>query len=423
MVGDDIGLLEKHCRLAAGGCCILDLVPIFMNERLKLLAESATLKIADRVRLLKVKGRRVLPLQTGDPDFDTHPIVVGEALRSLKSGETHYSNTRGLPELRKAISADIWRRNKLDFNPNSEIIVTHGGIHAVFAALFALLNAGDEVLIEDPCWMPYVGCTLLAGGKVRRFSADSQNGFRFSITNLERELSPHSRVLILNSPCNPTGRIVDHGTLSLIADLVIRHDLWVISDEVYSSLIYDDFTHLPVAAISKLRERVITVGSMSKTYAMTGWRIGYAVGPNEIIDQMLKISQYTITNVAPFVQRAAVVALTSGEVAGYQTNMLSEYAMRRRTISDELSHFSSITGRPPDGGFYFLIDISRSGLDSFTFASRLLEEYDVAVVPGGVFGNTADSCIRITFAAALEEVLEGLRRINGFIDQLLIKKN
>jgi len=389
-----------------------------VNNRLEQLTESVTLRIADRVRALGLEGKCVIRLQTGDPDFPTHPLIIESAYRAMRTGETHYCNTRGLPELRDAIAAQIELRYGLNFDPGNEVLVTHGGIHAVMAAVFALVDAGDEVLIEDPCWMPYVGCTVMAGGTPVRFAADVNDGFRFSITNLQQKLTQRSRLLILNSPCNPTGRMLDRKTLQEIAALVLAYDLWIISDEVYEALSYGH-PHVPTAALETLRSRTITIGSLSKTYAMTGWRVGYAVGPAKAISEMLKVSQYSITNVAPYVQRAAVTAITSPDVAQYVKDMQAIYAIRRSQVIETMKSLSNLKAQAPDGAFYFMIDISQSGMNSEAFASRLLEEYAVAVVPGQGFGPAADSFVRVTFAAPIQEVIEGLSLVGAFITKLL----
>lgn len=389
-----------------------------MNRTLQNLTESATLQIADRVRALEAAGRRIIRLQTGDPDFATHPVVVEEAHRALLAGETHYANTRGLPELRAAIAARLHRRTGVRYDAASEVLVTQGGIHAVMVALQALVNAGDEVLIEDPCWMPYRGCTGLTGGSVSFFEADALNGFRFRVDRLAAALSSRTRVLILNSPCNPTGRVLGPEDLQAVSEIVNRHGLWLISDEVYEALVYGNARHTAAASIPGLRERTITVGSLSKTFAMTGWRVGYAAGPASVIGQMLKASQYSITNVAPFVQRAAIAALTHPAVAAYETEMIQTYAQRREQIRARLRDVPALGDLAPDGAFYFMLRIAASGLDSAAFATRLLEEAAVAVVPGQGFGRVASEHVRVTFATALEDVLEGVERIERMVGSI-----
>ena len=383
-----------------------------MNERLHALTESVTLRVADRVRALEAAGQRVLRLQTGDPDFATHPAVVERALQALREGETHYGPTRGLPALRTAI-ADRWQaRHGLLVDPQREVLVTQGGVHALLCAVLALVNPGDEVLIEEPFWMPYRGATILAGGLPVPFAADAERNFAFRLDRLEAALTPRSRVLILNSPGNPSGRVLDAADWAEVARVVREHDLWLISDEVYEALVYGPAVHLPAAAVADLRARTVTVGSLSKTFAMTGWRVGYAVAPAAVIDQMLKVSQYSITHVAPFIQWGAVAALTRPEVADYEARMRAVYADRRDQLLAGFPGWSRLRAHRPAGAFYLLVDVRASGVPSEAFADRLLDEARVAVVPGRGFGAAAEGFVRVTFAAELAQVQEGLTRMN-----------
>jgi aspartate/methionine/tyrosine aminotransferase len=329
----------------------------------------------------------------------------------MRNGMTHYSSTRGLPELRSAIADKLRSVNHLSYDPDQEILVTHGGIHAVYCAINALANPGDEVLIFDPCWMPYVSATTIAGGRPVRIQTDPQDGFAITAHQLEAHLTHRSRIVILNSPCNPSGHMIAPEQLREIAEIVERHNLLVISDEVYESLTYDGHEHVSFASLPGMRDRTITINSFSKTYAMSGWRIGYLAADARWTDLILKLSQYSITNVAPFTQQAAVTALTDSRVASFVEESRKIYASRRRQALASLRSIEGIRVVEPQGAFYFVIDISNHCHDSARFALELLEQQHVAVVPGIAFGACTEGTIRMTFAASDGDILEGIDRL------------
>lgn len=386
-----------------------------MNPKLAEIKQSITVSIADMAREVERQGKHVIKLQTGDPDFATPDAIVEAAYSALKAGHTHYVASRGLPELRQAIADKLSRENNLDYDPTSEVLVTHGGIHAIFAAINALIETGDEVLIIDPSWMPYVSGTLIAGGKPVRIATGPQEGFRLHIKQIEASLSQRTRLLMLNTPCNPTGVVLSAEELQEIAEIVKRHNLYVIADEVYEKLVYDDHKHVSFASLPGMSERTITINSLSKTYAMTGWRIGYLAAKSKLVEQILKISQYSITNVAPFVQKAAIVALTNPQAQAFVGLMRKTYDKRRKRAIKELGAIKGIRTVVPQGAFYFMVDISGFCPDSVEFAHRFLEKESVAVVPGVGFGQCAEGFIRITFAAADEQITEGIARLGRML--------
>jgi len=386
-----------------------------MNPKLVQIEQSVTVRIADMARGIESRGKHVIKLQTGDPDFDTPGIIVEAAYAAMKAGHTHYVASRGLPDLRKAIADKLSRTNGLNYDPASEILVTHGGVHAIFVTINALIKPGDEVLIIDPSWMPYASSTIIAGGNPVRIATDQQGGFQLQIEQIEAHLSESTRLLILNSPCNPTGQVLTAEELEGIADIVDRHNLYVIADEVYEKLIYDDYKHVSFASLPGMRERTVTINSFSKTYAMTGWRVGYLAASRKLVDQILKMSQYSITNVAPFVQKAAIVALTHPEVQAFVDTMRETYDKRRKRALKELEAIEGIRTVIPQGAFYFMINISRFCRDSTEFANRFLQKEFVGVVPGVGFGQCAEGFIRITFAAAEEQIMEGITRLRHLL--------
>lgn len=386
-----------------------------MNEKLAQIQQSVTIRVADMIREIEGRGKSVVKLQTGDPDFSTPDVIVQAAFDAIKEGQTHYVNSRGLPELREAIADKLRQENGLDYDPKREILVTHGGIHGVFATLNAVIEAGDEVLIVDPCWMPYVSSTIIAGGKPVRIATDPRSDFRVTINQIESHITSHTKVLIINTPCNPTGNVLTSDELGKIAALAEYHDLYVIADEVYEKLVYDGCEHVSIASLPGMRERTITVNSFSKTYAMTGWRVGYLAARREIVDQILKISQYSITNIAPFIQKAAVIALTDPEVQRFVETMRDIYDKRRKLAIKRLEAIEGVSTIDPQGAFYLMIDISRFCLNSTKFSSRFLEKELVGVVPGVGFGQCAEGFLRITFAAAQEQIMEGIARLEQML--------
>jgi aspartate/methionine/tyrosine aminotransferase len=382
-----------------------------VNPRLLTINESATVHIADRIRELESKGQKVIKLQSGDPDFVTPRAIIEAACSAMRSGLTHYAASRGLPDLREAIGRKLKNENNVTYDPKTEILVTHGGVHAIFIAMSSLIGPGDEVLIIDPCWNPYVSSTIIAGGKPVRVPTDPKNGFRVRADDLEEAVSERTKLLVVNSPANPSGVVLRKEELESIAELANEHDLRVIADEVYERLIYDGHDHTSLASLPHMVDRTITVNSFSKTYAMTGWRIGYLAADHELVDHILKTSQYSITNVAPFVQKGALAALTDPSVEKSVKRMMMSYAERRQSIIDALESVEDIGVVIPQGAFYFMLDVSKADRDSKRFANELLEKKHVGVVPGETFGVCAEGYVRITFAASNAQVLEGLSRL------------
>lgn len=386
-----------------------------MNPRLADIAESVTLRVADRARALEQSGQPVVKLQTGDPDFRTPSAVVAAAYQSMQAGETHYCATRGLLELREAVANRLQSANQLCYDPGLEVLVTHGGVHAIYCAVNALLAPGDEAVILDPSWMPYVSATIAAGGVPVRVSSTWENNFKPTISQITACLTERTRLVILNTPGNPTGQIWSAGELGELADVLVDRNIMAISDEVYESLVFDGRRHVSLATLPGMRERTITVGSLSKTYAMTGWRVGYLAAEAAIVSQALKLSQYSITNVAPFIQRAAVVALTDASVSRFVEESRRVYSARRDLLVGELRRIPHIRVMEPQGAFYVMIDISTVAGDSIDFATRLLDQERLCLVPGVGFGKSAEGTLRMTFAAGEADLLEGVRRLKRMV--------
>ncbi|AEJ44862.1 aminotransferase class I/II-fold pyridoxal phosphate-dependent enzyme [Alicyclobacillus acidocaldarius] len=355
----------------------------------------------------------VISLGVGEPDFVTPWHVREACMYSLEQGYTTYTPNRGLPELCVEIAKYLTKFG-LTYDPSHEILVTVGGSEAIDLALRALVCPGDEVLIPVPTYVSYKPCALLAGADVVELPTYAEHGFRLTADALERAITPRSKVLVLCFPNNPTGAVMDKEDLQAIADVVLRHDLFVVSDEIYAELTYGS-QHVSIAAIPGMRERTVVVSGMSKAYAMTGWRIGYAAGPEPIISAMLKIHQYTIMCAPHMAQRAALEALRNGD--DERDRMVESYDRRRKLIVAGLNEIG-LPCHEPRGAFYAFPDIRPTGLSSEQFAERLLLEQGVAVVPGNVFGDPGEGFVRCSYATSVELIEEALRRMRAFVQNL-----
>jgi len=354
----------------------------------------------------------VISLGIGEPDFDTPWHIREAAIYSLEQGRTGYTSNLGLPKLREAIADYVAKNFRVKYDPKTEVIVTVGVSEAIDLALRAVINPGDEVLYHEPCYVSYSPSTLLAHGvpvSIPTFAADN---FRLTARELEKKISPSSKVLMLNFPCNPTGATQTRAELAKIAALCVRHDLIVLTDEIYSELTYDGAEHASIASFPGMRERTVFLHGFSKAFAMTGWRIGYACAPAMLTDAMMKIHQYAIMCAATTAQDAALEALEHG--ARDVERMRREYELRRNYI---VSRFNEIglDCFQPFGSFYVFPKISGTGLSSQEFSLRLLKEKKVAVVPGTAFGPSGEGHVRACFATSLEQIKTAMERIGEFV--------
>jgi aspartate/methionine/tyrosine aminotransferase len=384
-----------------------------LNSELTELRESVTVALGDYVRYLRSQGSKVIGLQTGDPDFPTPQPIIDAACRAMNKGETHYSDSRGLLELRRAITDKLLRVNQVEYDPATEVLVTCGGVHAYYCALASILSAGDEVLIPDPSWMTHANVVTLLSGKAVRVPSSLENNFWPTFADWDKTVSSRTVALVVNSPNNPTGAVAERAYLNKLNQFAAAHDLYVISDEVYENIIYDGWSHTCFASLPGARQRTLLVNSLSKTYAMTGWRVGYLAGPNEVIGTALKASQHSITNLAPFIQRAAAFALNDPGMQEVSQQMTATYARRRDMVMRlwRENRPPLIGLNEPQGAFYFFIDVRRLGMKSTELAERLLEEASVALVPGSAFGNSGEGFLRLTTAATDADIEAGFRSL------------
>jgi aminotransferase len=383
-------------------------------------------RLSERVRSVPPSGIRkffdviatmpdVISLGVGEPDFDTPPQVVEEGVRSLRRGRTHYTSNYGTIELRRALASHLQRLYELEYNPENEICITVGASEAVAAAMSAITDPGDEVLLHEPSYVAYLPAILFNGGTPVTVSTTAATGFALEPQQLEAAITPRTKILFMGYPCNPTGAVLDEDTLRGIAEVAQRHDLLVVSDEIYDRLVYGGHRHIPIASLPGMRERTITIGGFSKAYAMTGWRVGYVCAPRDLLEGIVKVHQYEIMSAPTVAQDAALVALKSAEPD--VERMVREYDRRRQMFVEGLNGIG-LTTAEPKGAFYAFPSIRSTGLTSEEFSERLLYEHKVAVIPGNAFGPSGEGHVRATLATSYEDLQEALVRMKAFVDSL-----
>lgn len=387
--------------------------------------QAASSPIAHKTASLKPSGIRkffdivsemtdAISLGVGEPDFDTPWHIRDEGIYSLEKGRTFYTSNAGLKELKQEICSYMKRTQDIDYHYNDEVLVTVGGSEAIDLMFRALVNPGDEVLIPQPSYVSYEPCAILADATPVIINLKEENLFRLTAQELEDAITPRSKILVLPFPNNPTGAIMEKEDLEAIAEVIRRHDLYVLSDEIYGELTYTD-KHISIASLPGMKERTVLVNGFSKAYAMTGWRLGYACGPAEIISQMVKIHQYAIMCAPTTSQYAAVEALKNGDEDVQM--MRQSYNERRRFVVHAL-HEMGLPCFEPLGAFYVFPCIKEFGLSSEEFAERLLREEKVAIVPGTAFGDCGEGYLRISYAYSIENLRIALGRLADFVSKL-----
>lgn len=386
--------------------------------------------IADKAAALRPSGIRkffdivaemddVISLGVGEPDFDTPWHIRDEGIYSLEKGRTFYTSNSGLKELRMEIAAYLQRTQGLDYHYLSQIFVTVGGSEAIDLAMRAMINPGDEVLIPQPSYVSYEPCVVMADGKPVFIELREENRFRLTPEELEAAITPKTKILVMPFPNNPTGAIMEREDLEKLVPIIIKHDLIVVSDEIYGELTYGGKQHVSIAALPGMQERTIVINGFSKAYAMTGWRLGYACGPEEIIRQMVKIHQYCIMCAPTTSQYAAVEALRNGDED--VRRMRESYDERRRVVLHML-HEMGLPCFEPEGAFYVFPCIKEFGMSSDEFATSLLKEEKVAIVPGTAFGDCGEGYLRISYAYSIDSLKKALGRLEKYVTKLRSKK-
>ncbi len=381
-------------------------------KRVLSIGSSPTVRISGLVTAMRARGENVLSLAIGEPDFPTPSHIVDAAKKALDDGYTKYTPAAGIMELREAIAEKSSRENKIPAEPENVLVAPTK--HTLFMTCMALLDAGDEALIPDPGWVSYAPMVTLSGGSPVPVRAADEDGFVPSPERLADSITPRTRLLFLNSPSNPAGSVYTRAEMKGIADLAADHDLIVVSDEIYEKILYEG-EHVSPASLDGMFDRTVTVHGFSKTYSMTGWRLGWLVAPPPLFKEISKVQEHTITCATAFAQKAGVAALR-GPTAALDT-MVKEFRARRETVLKELAKADRAATFRPSGAFYVFPRVD-APIDSATLCERILKEASVAVTPGSAFGAAGEGHIRISYAASRETIAEGLRRIVEVLGRL-----
>jgi aspartate aminotransferase len=381
-----------------------------ISSRAAQLTPSLTLTIDSKAKAMKSEGLDVCGFGAGEPDFDTPEHIKAAAVAALDAGFTKYTPSSGIPELRQAISEKFATDNLLEYRP-SQVIVSNGAKHACYNAILATCQPGDEVIIPAPYWVSYPDMVRLAGAEPVIVPTTERNAWKLTAENFENAMTPRTKMLVINSPCNPTGSVYTREELQAIVEVAAEEDISILSDEIYEKLVYDDTKHVSIASLSKeAYDLTITVNGFSKSYAMTGWRLGYLGAPEAIAKAVDSIQSHSTSNPCSFAQKGAVAALKGDQQP--LADMRDEFDMRRNYMFDRISKIPNITAVKPLGAFYVLVNISQLGLTSQNFSDRLLSKANVAVIPGAAFGD--DRTIRLSYATSIDVIKKGLDRFQDF---------
>lgn len=388
---------------------------VHLAKRVTHLTPSATLAIEAKAKKLKSEGIDVISFAAGEPDSDTPGYIKDAAIEALKKGLTKYTPAQGTAELRKAIVEKLKKDNHIEYSPE-EVVVSCGAKHSIYNLIQVLVEEGDEVLIPSPYWLSYPEMVSLAGGKSVFIPTTEETDFRITASLLKKFISPRSKILILNSPSNPTGTVYSEEALREISLVVKEHDLFVISDEIYEKLIFDGRRHFSFASVDEATKRLtMTVNGHSKTYAMTGWRIGYLACEKEIAQAVASLQSHSTSNPTSFAQSGAEVALQRENPAEIE-KVRALFQRKRDLIFNEVSRTKKLSPFKPQGAFYLFVNVEKTGLRSLAFCEKLLEVKKVACVPGLAFGS--DHHVRLSFATSEENITQGVRRIREFVESL-----
>lgn len=379
-----------------------------LSTLLSSIPASATIAINDKAKALKAAGRDIIALAGGDPDFDTPAHITRAALAAIDAGDTHYPPSRGTPALRKAIAAKLAKDNGLTVDPNTQVLAGPGGKFLIYATLAAVANPGDEVLILEPYWVSYVPMAILVGATPVTIPLNAADGFTITAELLEAYVTPRTKAILVNSPNNPTGRVLTHAEAEAIRQVAIAHDLYVLSDEMYEKLIFEG-EHICLAALPGMAERTITLNGHSKAYAMTGWRLGWAAGPKDIIDLAANFQSQTVTSSASFTMAAGAAALTSSQ--DMVEEMRLAYKARRDFMVPALNAIPGVECDPPQGAFYLFVRFPGLSQNSMEIANILLEQADIACTPGVEFGQAGEGHVRFSIATAMSDLERAVERI------------
>ena len=387
---------------------------IKLAARVQQVTPSMTLAISAKAKAMKTEGLDVCSFSAGEPDFDTPEHIRAAAKQALDEGKTRYGPAAGEPRLRGAIANKLRTDNHLPYSAEN-IIVTNGGKHSLYALIMTIIEPGDEVLIPAPYWVSYPEMVKLAGGTPVIMPTTAENGYKITPAQLKQAITSNTKLLVFNSPSNPTGMVYSPDEVRALADVIVASNIWVVADEIYEKILYDGAKHLSIGAVSDaMFERTIVSNGFAKAYAMTGWRVGYLAGPIELIKAANTLQSQSTSNVCTFAQYGAIAALESSQDC--VETMRQAFAKRRTAIIELVNAIPGLSCVKPDGAFYLFINIGETGLNSLDFCTRLLHEKHVATVPGIAFG--ADSGIRVSYATDMATIEKGMGRLKDFVQQI-----
>ena len=366
---------------------------------------------------LQMKYKGIIPFSIGEPDFDTPPNIVDACVKALREEKrTHYAPNMGIMELRTAYAEKLKRSHGVEYNPGTEIMVTGSGMDSLRIAVQAIMNPGDEMLMAAPYWSNHLNHPLLVGAKPVVIPVKEKNGFMYDVAELEKYVTPKTKAVLLNSPSNPTGGVITKESMEALCDLCKKHDLYIYTDEVYQDIIYDGEKFLSPAMLPDMKKRTIICDSFSKTYAMTGWRLGMIAFPADLLYPIARINENSICCVNTFMQYAAVEALNG--TREYVAQMMKEYKARRDLVYEGINNIDKLSCIKPKGAFYAFVNIQKTGLSSEEFAIKLIEQQQVALIPGSGFGEAGEGFVRISYATSQDNIKEGIRRMGEFVKAL-----
>lgn len=400
---------------AAGGATAGELAASRVAERVQAVPSSGIRRFFDIIATMD----HVISLGVGEPDFVTPWPISEAAIRAIERGHTHYTSNLGLIELRQAIATDLARRYGVEWDPLNEMLITTGVSEGLDLAARAIINPGDEVIVADPSYAAHAPAIMLAGGTPVPVTTRASQGFALDPPEVEAAITPRTKALMLGYPSNPTGAVLDRPTLEALSEIAQRHDLLVISDEIYDRLVYGGAEHTPIAALPGMKQRTITLGGFSKSHAMTGWRVAWAAAPPDLFGGMLKIHQYAMMSAPTIAQHAALEAVRAGEE--YVVSMREEYDRRRQLMWRGFNDLG-LACAEPRGAFYAFPSVAQTGYDDETFAEQLLLREQVAVVPGSAFGAAGAGHVRACYATSYQDIEEALERIRRFLHQAPMAK-
>ncbi|MDJ1176225.1 pyridoxal phosphate-dependent aminotransferase [Roseofilum capinflatum] len=385
-----------------------------LASRVAQVTPSLTLAISAKAKKMKASGLDVCSFSAGEPDFDTPDHIKAAAQKALNEGKTKYGPASGEPKLKEAIAEKLQKDNTLNYKPEN-IIITNGGKHSLYNLMMALIEPGDEVIIPVPYWVSYPEMVALAGGKSVLVTTDAATGYKITPEQLQNAITPNTKLFVLNSPSNPTGMVYSPEEIKALAEVVVKNNLWVVSDEIYEKILYDGAVHLSIGAASpEAFERSIISNGFAKAYSMTGWRVGYLAAPVELIKACNTIQGHSTSNVCTFAQYGAIAALESSQDC--VEKMRLAFDERRKVIIERIQAIPKLSVTEPKGAFYVYVNIGEAGLKSTDFCNQFLDNYNVATIPGVAFG--ADDHIRLSYATDMTSIEKGMERLSKFVQTL-----